>query len=313
MTLLNALEAKSISDHTIVMATRLSSLVRKGLSRRLQISSLKVHGIFSPSRCLSSAALLDHLQLLTKQKIGIQNEFMNYKKNHQSFSTAATHKHIEEEQEEEEQVDSVTARANVKMHVLNHAKKEADEAKKLYKSSITSTSNDDMREKWIEKEVALADAYSKAIKYIAKLRKKDVARKSQILLDDMIQRHESIQEESNFFIGNGDTIFSDRIVMDLLNAISQEPPKRMEVDPLRNGIPVPNMKDFSNVLHSWASSKVKRKGIYAESLLYRMIELAFFYPENFEMPDSKTFGLVVKCYAGSTRKSCLKCCIRNDF
>lgn len=311
MTLLNALEAKSLFDHTTIMALRLSSLARKGLFRRVQISSRKGHGMLPPSRCLSSAALLDHLQLLKKQNIEIQHEFMNGKKYTQSFSTAATH--IEDEQEEEEQVDSVTARANVKMNVLNHAKMEADEAKKLYKSSISSKSNDGMREKWIEKEVALADAYSKAIKYIAKLRKKDVARKSQILLDDMIQRHESIQEESNFFIGKGDTIFSDRTVMDLLNAISQEPPKRMEVDPLRNDIPVPNMKDFSNVLHSWASSKVKRKGIYAESLLYRMIELAFFYPENFEMPDSKTFGLVVKCYAGSTRKSCSKCCIRNDF
>lgn len=222
----------------------------------------------------------------------------------------------EEEEDDDNEDDTITydgvsARAKVKMNVLNDAKSIADKAKALYQSSRSSTTElspeslENIRKNWVEKEVELADAYSKGIKYIARLRTKDVSRKAQLLLDDMLSRHGTIQEESTFLPGHDGPQFSDKTVFDLLHAIEQDNSQKSNAVvcvATRDGIPVPDMKDFSNVLHSWASSKVKRKGVYAESLLYRMMELGYFYPENFSMPDSKTFGLIVKCYAGSTCK-----------
>ena len=65
---------------------------------------------------------------------------------------------------------------------------------------------------------------------------------------------------------------------------------------------VPTRGDFLNVLHSWASSKARRKGLHAEALLLRMAELAAWYPDHFSPPDSKAIYLVAKCHAGSTRE-----------
>jgi hypothetical protein len=227
------------------------------------------------------------------------------------FSSLTIQEKENDDEEETITYDGVSARAKVKMNVLNDAKSIADKAKALYQSSRSSTTElspeslENIRKNWVEKEVELADAYSKGIKYIARLRTKDVSRKAQLLLDDMLTRHGTIQEESTFLPGHDGPQFSDKTVFDLLHAIEQDNSQKSDkvvCVAMRDGIPVPDMKDFSNVLHSWASSKVKRKGVYAESLLYRMMELGYFYPENFSMPDSKTFGLIVKCYAGSTCK-----------
>ena len=82
-------------------------------------------------------------------------------------------------------------------------------------------------------------------------------------------------------------------------------------------IPPPTKRECHNVLHAYASSKLKKKGLYAENLLYRMMELAFRYPDGNGivdaygelrleigfgnvMPDSKTFAIVIKSYGGST-------------
>jgi hypothetical protein len=125
----------------------------------------------------------------------------------------------------------------------------------------------------------------------------------------MLSRHvDSIEKQTAFNIGHHHkTLFSDEDVDELMNLIEKDfetsaQPKVMELSKTRFGIPVPDTKDFTNVLHAWASSKVRKKGIYAENILYRMMELAYLYPENFSMPGSKTFGLVVKCHAGSTCK-----------
>ena len=73
--------------------------------------------------------------------------------------------------------------------------------------------------------------------------------------------------------------------------------------PELEGVPRPTKRDFHNVLHGWASSKARQKGVRAEFLLMRMMELTAWYgPEVFEWPDSRTFALVVKCYAGTTCK-----------
>ena len=207
--------------------------------------------------------------------------------------------------------DGVNARAEIKLGVLEEAQINANKARALYRSSKSATTKlseesiQNIYDNWIQKEVNLSDAYSKAIKYTAKLRTKDVAKKAQRLLDEMILRHRSIQEESTFLSYHDGPQFNDRNVLDLVSAIERDYSNTDPPSETREGIPVPTMKDFSNVLHSWASSKVRRKGLHAESLLYRIMELAYFYPENFQMPDSKTFGLVIKCYAGSTCKCSL--------
>lgn len=172
---------------------------------------------------------------------------------------------------------------------------------------LTLRLKDGAFQSWIGKEGELADAFSKAIKYVARMRSDDPAKKSEILLRDMIDRHDTIQKQSRFQIGTFDCQFSDENVDALLNSIEKDfersaKSKITEISKIRFGIPLPDTKDFTNVLHSWASSKVRKKGIYAEGILYRMIELAYMYPENFSMPDSNTFGLVVKCHAGSTCK-----------
>ena len=248
-----------------------------------------------------------------------------------NFSTAIESIGIETEPADDDDnskyaYDGVNARAEIKLNTLNETLTLANQSRSLYQKSKRTNTNTSLslseesllniHDNWKEQEVKLSDAYSKAIKYTARLRTKDVAKKAQILLDDMISRHGSIQEESNFLSKHDGPQFSDPIVMDLVNAIEQEystsrsassastSTSAKELELTRDGVPIPTSKDFANVLHSWASSKVKRKGLHAESLLYRMIELAYFYPENFSMPDSKTFGLVVKCHAGSTCKLC---------
>ena len=252
-----------------------------------------------------------------------------------NFSTAIESIGIETEPADDDDnskyaYDGVNARAEIKLNTLNETLTLANQSRSLYQKSKRTNTNTSLslseesllniHDNWKEQEVKLSDAYSKAIKYTARLRTKDVAKKAQILLDDMISRHGSIQEESNFLSKHDGPQFSDPIVMDLVNAIEQEYSTSLsassaststststsakELELTRDGVPIPTSKDFANVLHSWASSKVKRKGLHAESLLYRMIELAYFYPENFSMPDSKTFGLVVKCHAGSTCKLC---------
>lgn len=214
--------------------------------------------------------------------------------------------------------DGNSARAKVKLNVLKDARDLANHAKSLYQSSRTPSNGlspescENIYKNWVLKEIELADAYSKAIKYTAKLRTENAAKKAQGLLDEMIARHESIQIQSNFVVGDDGTL-SDETVKKLINAVEQDvgksaPSFTTTQETCSNGfaihheIPVPDAKDFTNVLHAWASSKVRRKGLYAESILYRMMELAFFYPEKFSMPDSKIFGLVVKCHAGSTLK-----------
>jgi len=217
-----------------------------------------------------------------------------------------------------ENKDGDISRAKVKMTVLRDARDIAQQAKSLYKSSMNSSnqlsleSRENIRKNWLSKEAVLADAYSKAIKYTAKLRTKDAAKESQSLLDEMIGRHDEIGEESNFLIGKDGPLFSEKSILSLVEAIEQDYWKistsLLEVNDQfackvrLSDIPPPDAKDFTNVLHSWASSKVRRKGMYAESLLYRMMELAYFYPDRFSMPDSKMFGLVIKCHAGSTCK-----------
>jgi hypothetical protein len=214
--------------------------------------------------------------------------------------------------------DGVAARAEIKINALNTALEIANQSRDLHYNSkrnpSTTSTSQDYKFHWKQDEIQLSDAYSKAIKYTARLRSKDVAMTAQALLDDMIQRHASIQETSNFLTFHDGPQFSDRSVMDLVEAIEAEfgfrwssptspslrEKENVALETTRDGIPVPTSKDFANVLHSWASSKVRRKGLYAESILYRMMELSYFYPENFEMPDSKMFGLVIKCYAGST-------------
>eukprot|EP00554_Chaetoceros_debilis_P007875 CAMPEP_0194078306 /NCGR_PEP_ID=MMETSP0149-20130528/4738_1 /TAXON_ID=122233 /ORGANISM="Chaetoceros debilis, Strain MM31A-1" /LENGTH=889 /DNA_ID=CAMNT_0038759543 /DNA_START=360 /DNA_END=3029 /DNA_ORIENTATION=- len=256
-----------------------------------------------------------------------------------------------------------------KSSASNRSKKNTDEVKRRH--------ND-----WMTHEILLADAYSKAIKYTAKLNNvPGAALRAQIFLDEMIARHDYgdidghgngdidgdghgkpliAEEKSNFMLQvqgmNFETItvnFNDMAVDELLNAMSKsnkpmekpehananvkegdDRPDTTDTDTFTNTNPNPNPKlhippptkrECHNVLHAYASSKLKKKGLYAENLLYRMMELAFWYPTNSDcnsnwnssskdgvglgfggvMPDSKTFAIAIKSYGGSTYKDAL--------
>lgn len=214
------------------------------------------------------------------------------------------------------EVNEAAVRARVKLDILERVKDAADQVKAMYIFSMSKAEqgdklrfNHNLSDDWISKEGEVADAFSKAIKYTAKLRTQDSAKKAEQLLREMIARHNSIQSRSRFMIGTDKYELNDEDIDDLLKLIEKDfgksvtKSRMMERD--RSDIPVPDINDFTNVLHAWASSKVRKKGIYAEVILYRIIELAYLYPEKFSMPQSNTFGLVVKCYAGSTFKDAL--------
>ena len=209
---------------------------------------------------------------------------------------------------------NLDTRSEVKLSVLEETKKLTDEIK------LKITNEEGGYGEWIEHERKLSDAYSKAIKYTARLRSKDTALKSTHLLEEMISRHGFISSQSIFFslqedvdrgssiVIHDDTI--DQTIQSLsfddngnveTNTISDDI-KQMDDTFVSESIPPPTKQDFQNIMHSWASSKAKRKGLHAETLLWRMMELAIIQPGHFEFPDSRMFALVVKCYAGSTCK-----------
>jgi hypothetical protein len=220
----------------------------------------------------------------------------------QSFLSNITHEDVNE---------NADARAKIKIQILQDCKEKADTCKRAYISSQRNSNHFDndyiqhRYKEWIKSEIDLSDAYSKAIKYTARLRNKDVARMAQDMLDEMISRHDVLHDESKFQLSHDGPVFQDRNVSDLMHVVLRKD-RDYEGETLSDDVPLASARDFYNVLHSWASSKVKRKGIYAENLLYRMMELAHWYPKNFDMPDSRIFGLVVKCYSGSTLKDSLE-------
>ena len=209
-------------------------------------------------------------------------------------------------------------RSEVKLTLLNEVKAEADEAKQIYLSlKQQNLEHNDAFKAWIQCETKLSDAYSKAIKYTARLRSKDTALKSRLLLDEMISRL-GIQPMSSLYTINNhgdssDISFDDKAISTLIDSMSfysdgdiasncsgkNQNENNVIISTM---IPPPSKQDFNNIIHSWASSKAKRKGLYAESLLWRMIELYHLQPGYFDFPDSKTFGLIIKCYSGSTCK-----------
>jgi hypothetical protein len=159
----------------------------------------------------------------------------------------------------------------------------------------------------------LSDAYSKAIKYTARLRSKDTALRSRVLLDEMISRH-GISSESWLFSlkshGAGNEIeIHDKAISQMIETFkfddngtvvnNSEDWKEQNLI-MSTAIPPPTKRDYHNIIHSWASSKAKKKGLHAETLLWRMMELSTLHPGYFDFPDSRTFALVIKCYAGST-------------
>lgn len=230
---------------------------------------------------------------------------------HNPWSSSIQHSFLSSYLSQEDTSESSETRAQIKMQILEDCIEKADTCKRAYISSQRNANHFDedyiqhRYKEWINSEIDLSDAYSKAIKYTARLRNKDVARMAQDMLDEMISRHDVLHQESKFQLSHDGPVFQDRNVSDLIHVILRKD-KVHESETLSDEVPLASKRDFSNVFHSWASSKVKRKGIYAENLLYRMMELSHWYPKSFEMPDSRTFGLVVKCYSGSTLKDSLE-------
>mmetsp|Transcript_4167 Transcript_4167/g.6075 ORF Transcript_4167/g.6075 Transcript_4167/m.6075 type:complete len:806 (-) Transcript_4167:260-2677(-) len=217
--------------------------------------------------------------------------------------------------------DASQARSESKLATLLEIKNVTNQAKETYKSLLSASSSPDesslqnAHQNWIENEIQLSDAYSKAIKYTAKLRLENTAHKSRLLLDEMISRHDEISSESSLGgnnhkdnhsnSNNNGILIDDDIISEMIKKIhfssnGRALPQLTSYTLSTAVIPPPTIKDFHNVMHSWASSKAKKKGVHAEALLWRMMELATLYPEYFDFPNSRTFALVIKCYANST-------------
>ena len=215
------------------------------------------------------------------------------------------------------------ARATAKMITLTQIKVVTNQARTIYKKAqdqpmkYNTEATFQLKQEWIRHEIQLNDAYSKAIKYTAKNRHDaNAALKSENLLNEMLGR---------FGFPNGRlTNLTDAIgvVQSLLlkeedsstshsfGGEEYDLPDLSEME----GVPLPTVRDFHNVLHSWTSSKARKKGLRAEFLILKMIELSSWYGQDvFGLPDSKTFALAVKCYSGSTRKSFFQHCVSKQF
>ena len=225
-----------------------------------------------------------------------------------------------------------TARSETKLTTLHEAKEIADETKKVYNNILSQQKetnsdidgHDDHKAytNWMDSEIKLSDAYSKAIKYTARLRSKDTALKSRLLLDEMISRQGVYSKSSlfsvNTFKDGNDIFIHDDAISEMITTIqfgrndtdndimSKNSKEGTSIDSgtststsTNNMVLFPTRRDYHNIIHSWASSKAKKKGLHAEMMLWRMMELSTLYPE-LDFPDSRIFALVVKSYAGST-------------
>ena len=258
-----------------------------------------------------------------------------------AFETKKTPSKRMERKKEKKNNHGFDARSESKLLALSEVKEITDEAKQFHHSIRQKKlgDNDNLElqsayNSWIQNETKLSDAFSKAIKYTARLRSKDTALKSKHLLDEMIDRHNISSNSKLYSIKShdddnvGDIIeIHDDAIFDLVKMIRFSGAHGVDKDKHNDGnhidssniiifkdsnsiykendiisatIPPPTKRDYHNVIHSWGSSKAKKKGLQAETLLWRMLELSYLYPSYFDVPDSRTFALVIKCYAGST-------------
>lgn len=218
--------------------------------------------------------------------------------------------------------DRLDSRAKSKILALSDARLRANRAKGAYEGVGISLkdrgSNDqgndvaiaELLEEWAKSESNLGRAYSQAVKYLGRTRQADTAPRTDDLLQEWVKR-----------VGAPSTAFPLEKDGETGAATSTKEKVRIMSDMLPGGmvppsslpnlsdavLPPPKRKDFHNVLHAWASSKVRRKGVHAEALLLRMTELNWWYPDVFDTaPDSKAFALVAKSFAGSTHSQALK-------
>ncbi len=197
---------------------------------------------------------------------------------------------------------SMDVRAQIKLQTLQKVKEEANQLKQSV--SINSRSEESIKE-WMQKEEELARAYSQAIKYVARNTKHNhSAKQAEELLHEMIERmglsYDLVPLRKKDVVGKMIQSAPD-------NNSNNDDIKNKSLlwDPTKQNDIILSRRDFHNVLHSWASSKAKQKGNYAEALLQQMVDLSYQYPNMLGdvKPNSQTFALVVKCHAGSTRKS----------
>ena len=188
-------------------------------------------------------------------------------------------------------------RANAKLQTLLSELKNADKNKDLYlelknskMSNAPDVNCDVAYSKWKQSERELSTAYEKAIKYIARTNEKDSALSSQLLLEEVISRaitHENQKQnvEYNHEAFRDNELFenSGQNQLDIKTTLLQLLDKYKEImlpDPHLHHefiTPPQSRKVFHDVLHAWANSKVKQKGFKAEYLLIRMTELNIFF------------------------------------
>eukprot|EP00566_Odontella_aurita_P007799 CAMPEP_0113557394 /NCGR_PEP_ID=MMETSP0015_2-20120614/17770_1 /TAXON_ID=2838 /ORGANISM="Odontella" /LENGTH=702 /DNA_ID=CAMNT_0000458821 /DNA_START=314 /DNA_END=2419 /DNA_ORIENTATION=- /assembly_acc=CAM_ASM_000160 len=213
-------------------------------------------------------------------------------------------------------------RSEVKLKALYDAKLRAANAKATYESVATSVSKQgdikecseldlvrSAREEWFESEKMLSRAFQQAIKYVGRTKEPDAASTAQDLLTEMLERVSIPPTQYPLDEGNDSEVAASTklklgVMSNMLKGSTLLPTSLRDVSEVSHLLP--SNSDFHNVLHSWASSKARKKGLYAEALLLRMAELASWYPAFFLAPTSEAFSLVVKSHAGSTHSHSLK-------
>mmetsp|Transcript_34413 Transcript_34413/g.75330 ORF Transcript_34413/g.75330 Transcript_34413/m.75330 type:complete len:777 (+) Transcript_34413:132-2462(+) len=217
-------------------------------------------------------------------------------------------------------LEGLNFRATTKLNALGEAKAKRKDAKRAYEASRYDDEmlNDDestselstLLDEWLESERALSLAYQQAIKYVARTRDADAALNAHKLLEEMIERAGAPPTDHPpggdiGSIGASSTELKLQVMVKMIGERGQD--RKGILPDINVPFPPPERKDFMNVLRSWYQSKARKKGLYAEALLLRMAELAYWYPDVFDtLPVSKTFSIVVQCHAGSTHSQSLK-------
>ena len=218
-------------------------------------------------------------------------------------------------------------RAESKLSILAKSIEEADLMRAKYNTRLKNTTPDDeyllhLKERVVESQHQLGVAYSQAIKYSSRIvNNPDATAVAERLLYEWMETF--LQEWHG---GGGKTSIDKnaivkkkwmiRAIHDMIRTLDEtesiEQPSH-KTDEMLMHIPPPAAKDYINILRAYSTSKAKRKGEQAESILANMMELANSLSKEKlnemhkvwikeSIPNSKMFALAVKCYAGSTRK-----------
>ena len=218
-------------------------------------------------------------------------------------------------------------RAESKLSILAKSKEEAGLVRAKYNTRLKNTTPDDeyflhLKERVAESQHQLGVAYSQAIKYSSRIVNNPAATAvAEGLLYEWMETFLQVLDGD----GGKTTIHKNsilrkkwmiRTINDIIRSMDKAESTEQsyaKADEKLMQIPPPAAKDYINILRAYSTSKAKKKGEQAESILANMMELANSLSNEKltemhkewikeSIPNSKMFALAIKCYAGSTRK-----------